>query len=68
MKLDKNTTLVLLLAIQLGFYLAVLATAVFLSVYTGNYKWMWLISIILLTSFRASVDDEDTKDKEDKNA
>ena len=39
--------------------LAVLGASVYLSVHTGNYKWMWLLLLLLCTQIKVKEDPED---------
>lgn len=39
--------------------LAVLGASVYLSVHTGNYKWMWLLMLLLCTQIKVKGDPED---------
>ncbi|MBR1809591.1 MAG: hypothetical protein IJ776_09440 [Paludibacteraceae bacterium] len=41
--------------------IAIIAAAVFLSVHTENYKWMWLLAILPFISIHVESDDEQKK-------
>lgn len=58
--MKKNTTELIAFALMVLLMLAIMGMATFLSVHTGNYKWMWLLMLMLV--IHVEVDD----DKDDK--
>ena len=48
-------------ALMVTLAIAIIAAAVFMSVHTENYKWMWLLAIIPFISIHVESDDDKKK-------
>lgn len=65
--MKKNTALVLCYLLITLERLAIVTTAILLSLHTNNLHWMWLISLTILTSYKVRVSDNDDKIEEYEN-
>ena len=59
--MKKNTTELIAFALMVFLMLSIMGMATFLSVHTGNYKWMWLLTLMLVTDIHVKVDDDEPK-------